>query len=154
MVNLSPGNHTRSRSGSPLPPLPVSTRPHAPKYTSRRSLFTFIATAVTTGILFHFIFISLGGSESVPVLKEWIPQRPTEQVKVVYKPCPIEVTGESLPTSGEDTTQNQVEDANLEVLREMVSKTKGYYGRDYSLGLGWNNVSLAPFTFWTYFVSD
>ena len=28
----------------------------------------------------------------------------------------------------------------LEYLRNMVSKTKGYYVRDWSLGLGWNNV--------------
>jgi hypothetical protein len=33
------------------------------------------------------------------------------------------------------------EGMDLERLRKMVSKTNGYYGRDYSLGLGWNNVS-------------
>ncbi|KAF9511689.1 hypothetical protein BS47DRAFT_1468488 [Hydnum rufescens UP504] len=35
------------------------------------------------------------------------------------------------------------EDLNLEQIRVMVSKTKGYYVRDYSLGLGWNNASPA-----------
>lgn len=29
----------------------------------------------------------------------------------------------------------------LEELRDLVAQTKGYFVRDYSLGLGWNNVS-------------
>jgi hypothetical protein len=29
----------------------------------------------------------------------------------------------------------------IEKARQMVSHTKGYYARDYSLNLGWNNVS-------------
>lgn len=33
------------------------------------------------------------------------------------------------------------EDAwSLEAINEMVSQTKGYYARDYSVWLGWNNV--------------
>lgn len=31
----------------------------------------------------------------------------------------------------------------LEDIRVMISTTKGFYARDYSLGLGWNNVSLS-----------
>jgi hypothetical protein len=30
---------------------------------------------------------------------------------------------------------------DLEELRDLVAQTKGYFARDYSLGLGWNNVS-------------
>jgi hypothetical protein len=33
------------------------------------------------------------------------------------------------------------EDLGLETLRDMVARTKGYWARDYSLQLGWNNVS-------------
>ena len=35
------------------------------------------------------------------------------------------------------------ETRDLDHLREMVSRTKGYYTRDYSVWLGWNNVRFA-----------
>lgn len=39
------------------------------------------------------------------------------------------------------TREKAVEDNwSLDELREMVSRTKGYYARDYSLNLGWNNM--------------
>lgn len=33
------------------------------------------------------------------------------------------------------------DDLDLEALRSIVAGTRGYYARDYSMGLGWNNVS-------------
>ena len=36
-------------------------------------------------------------------------------------------------------------DMTLEEIREMVSKTKGLFTRDFSLGLGWNNVGSSCF---------
>lgn len=33
------------------------------------------------------------------------------------------------------------DDLDLEELRSMVTGTRGYYARDYSMNLGWNNVS-------------
>ena len=33
---------------------------------------------------------------------------------------------------------------SLGALRDMVSRTKGYYARDYSIWLGWNNVRAQP----------
>lgn len=33
------------------------------------------------------------------------------------------------------------DDLDIETLRSMVTGTRGYYARDYSMGLGWNNVS-------------
>jgi hypothetical protein len=33
------------------------------------------------------------------------------------------------------------EELSLETLRDMVARTKGYWARDYSLYLGWNNAS-------------
>jgi hypothetical protein len=32
------------------------------------------------------------------------------------------------------------EDPSLETLRDMAARTRGYWARDYSLQLGWNNV--------------
>ena len=34
----------------------------------------------------------------------------------------------------------KIDDMTLDEIREMVSKTKGLFARDFSLGLGWNNV--------------
>ena len=34
----------------------------------------------------------------------------------------------------------QSEELDLEALRAIVSRTRGYYARDYSMTLGWNNV--------------
>jgi hypothetical protein len=36
------------------------------------------------------------------------------------------------------------ENLSLEQLRSLVARTKGYWARDYSLHLGWNNVSHLP----------
>ena len=45
----------------------------------------------------------------------------------------------SIPTP--HVTIPQPESPSLEELRDMVSSTRGYWARDYSLQLGWNNVS-------------
>jgi len=47
-------------------------------------------------------------------------------------------------TSGPTTILDASEDPSLETLRDMVARTKGYWARDYSLHLGWNNVSNYP----------
>lgn len=39
-----------------------------------------------------------------------------------------------------ENPSNVDQEEDLEFLREMVAGTKGYFARDYSLGLGWNNV--------------
>jgi hypothetical protein len=38
---------------------------------------------------------------------------------------------------------------SLEVLHDMVSRTKGYYARDYSVWLGWNNVRAEDLLHWS-----
>lgn len=40
------------------------------------------------------------------------------------------------------------ENLSMDEIKAMVSQTRGFYARDYSLGLGWNNVcSISPFIF-------
>jgi len=157
---------SRSRSTSPSPLLPggLNTKP-TPRYSSRRNYVTFIATAVASGLFFHLLFVGFGGPTAVrdvPVLKDWLPQT---EVKVVCSPdpkdpihtrththtvtasadrpdptpVPITHTTAHHNSTAEDELDEEV--WTLDQLREMVSKTKGYYARDYSLGLGWNNVS-------------
>lgn len=48
-------------------------------------------------------------------------------------------TGVPLPF---DLAHDGLLDMSLDELREMVSKTNGYFVRDWSLGLGWNNVGF------------
>ncbi|EIW86739.1 hypothetical protein CONPUDRAFT_78988 [Coniophora puteana RWD-64-598 SS2] len=43
-------------------------------------------------------------------------------------------------SSNPEYTPDFDQDEDLEFLREMVATTKGYFSRDYSLGLGWNNM--------------
>lgn len=45
------------------------------------------------------------------------------------------------PALGQLASPGEMRD--LEDLRAMVSRTKGYFTRDYSVWLGWNNVGLA-----------
>ncbi|KAG9126570.1 hypothetical protein FRC07_002943 [Ceratobasidium sp. 392] len=52
--------------------------------------------------------------------------------RVFERPVCIDANEIQIKDGGEEWT--------LEKAREMVSRTKGYYARDYSLNLGWNNV--------------
>ncbi|KAG8903163.1 hypothetical protein FRB99_003664 [Tulasnella sp. 403] len=137
---------------SSSPGLPISTKPTS-SYTSRRSTLSFFGTAAITGIVFHLLFVGLGGNDAVrdvPVLKNWIP--PSAEVQIIREPCPnlinpTQTTPSNSPTPRPvppivDTTplRETPNDMTLEELRAMVSKTKGYFSRDFSLGLGWNNV--------------
>lgn len=44
------------------------------------------------------------------------------------------------PTHDSVIPSLQSEELDLEALRAIVSRTRGYYARDYSMTLGWNNV--------------
>ena len=37
---------------------------------------------------------------------------------------------------------SESKDLTLEQIRDIVARTRGFFSRDYSLGLGWNNVSV------------
>lgn len=165
-----PRSRSRSQSPSALPlnGLPINTKPTL-RYSNRRSALSFFGTAALTGIVFHLLFIGFGGGEAVrdvPVLREWLPPKSSPEVTVVKEACPdsldpIRTHSATLPkptyhpttTAGSistgkgnatDAAQEESSDntATMDELRKMISQTRGYYGRDYSLGLGWNNVSL------------
>ena len=49
----------------------------------------------------------------------------------------------SSPTSDEALAPSSLSDVlSLEQIRDIVATTRGFFSRDYSLNLGWNNVSL------------
>jgi hypothetical protein len=54
------------------------------------------------------------------------------------------------PSTSPDTSplQNLIPEAlSLEQIRDIVAPTRGYFSRDFSLGLGWNNVSIRDVPF-------
>ena len=56
------------------------------------------------------------------------------------KPTPVLV--EPPPPSPSASPVSDV--LTLEQIRDIVTPTRGFFSRDYSLGLGWNNVSAIP----------
>lgn len=106
----------------------------------RQRWFRFFGTAAITGILFHVLLLGLGSTAVVrqhlpTALNDWLSGGPNS-------------TGDN-NTAGPDSLLPPVSPISEEApwtinqLREMVGHTKGYYGRDYTLALGWNNVSFA-----------
>ncbi|CCO26917.1 isopentenyl-diphosphate delta-isomerase [Rhizoctonia solani AG-1 IB] len=92
------------------------------------------STAHVAASAFYHTLVGLGSTVSI---SNWLPGRtiaihdkadcPTLSAPVGSKIQPEKVTEEGAPWT-------------MDQIREMVGRTKGYYGRDYSLGLGWNNV--------------
>lgn len=155
-----PSSPNGSGVNSPLL-LPTHSTSRAPKsHVPRgRRWLQFFGTAAVTGILFHLVLVGLGSTEAVrqrvpTAINDWLPGGPKstgDKVTVVYeKPdCPLPPVASNTTTPAAIKTPEQIiaeEEApwTIDQLREMVSHTKGYYGRDYSLGLGWNNVSFSP----------
>lgn len=97
--------------------------------------------------------VSVAGGACLPsslALTSASPPPPTPTTQLVDTASFTTTTEEATPTPSEGTTKQ--DDPELEELRAMVSKTKGYFARDWSLYLGWNNVgllSLAPFRWMT-----
>ncbi|KAG8761886.1 hypothetical protein FRC11_012538 [Ceratobasidium sp. 423] len=150
-------SHDGSSVNSPLL-LPSHTNDrHSPKLKSHvpraRRWLQFFGTAIVTGVVFHLVLVGLGSTEAVrqrvpTAVSDWLPggPKPTgDRITVIHeKPnCPITSTSGSSTSPAKTQAQKIAEEEapwTIDQLREMVSHTKGYYGRDYSLGLGWNNV--------------
>ncbi|KAG9045287.1 hypothetical protein FS837_006552 [Tulasnella sp. UAMH 9824] len=130
-----------------------------------RSTLTFCGLAIFTGFILHLLFLGLGGGEAVKdaaILKDWVsgpkttsaatasavekeacptpaPQNIPTPVQELHPPVTVTVTVE-LPGPTQLVEDVVEYNPSMDELRAMVSKTKGYFGRDYSLGLGWNNM--------------
>ncbi|QRV76198.1 O-FucT domain protein [Ceratobasidium sp. AG-Ba] len=149
-----PSSPTGSGVNSPLllPTHAGSSRPPKSHIPRGRRWLQFFGTAAITGIIFHLVLVGLGSTEAVrqrvpTAVTDWLPggNKPTgDKITVIHeKPdCPI-IPVSNNPSASKTPEQIIAEEEapwTLDQLREMVSHTKGYYGRDYSLGLGWNNV--------------
>jgi hypothetical protein len=94
----------------------------------------FFGTAAIAGILFNLLFFQLYNTRNNPI----VPLDDTShEIQCPIHPPPPTVT--EVPKAN-PLQWHPLEDKTLEELREMVATTKGYYARDWSLGLGWNNV--------------
>lgn len=109
---------------------------------SRARLVQLIAAAAVFGACLHFFYFSVApdalvAGETAPV--------DAIQLKLDPRPPPQECPQPVLTTPKVDLSKPPVhepegDEARLDFLRGIVAQTKGYYVRDWSLGLGWNNV--------------
>lgn len=121
---------------------PVTTKSTPRSWSGRRSTLAFFGTAAITGLLVHVLVFGLGQSEvvrQVPIVGGWLPSPPPPPLS--EEVCSASGVGGHKIELGIGGFPEKKEDLwPLERVRKMVAKTKGYYARDYSLGLGWNNV--------------
>jgi hypothetical protein len=133
--------------------LPVFTRPSL-AYASRKRILSFVLAAAALGVFFNIVLIafprSLWQSKLIYNISEDLESsRNTTEVEAVIRDAPppqtavvsSAITGQPVTAVGSGLSTLQ--------LQALVKGTRGYYARDYSLGLGWNNVwtlTNPPFT--------
>ncbi|KAI0068212.1 hypothetical protein BV25DRAFT_1818597 [Artomyces pyxidatus] len=118
----------------------------------------FLGTAAISGVLFHLFAFSLFTTASPrdarlspfidPDSPYYVhPDRPLllpskvsdDPHSVAPTPTPTSLAS-SVPTLYDPQPHRESEELSLDELKVLVSRTKGYFVRDFSLGLGWNNV--------------
>lgn len=108
---------------------------HFPTLPRLRTTVTFLVKALFSGLLFYYILSLLVFS------------RPSLHKGYLYDEAYTTVTMDSppLPTNLEEKPPGLNANGLLEMspdeLRAMIATTNGYFARDWSLYLGWNNVS-------------
>ncbi|KIJ61486.1 hypothetical protein HYDPIDRAFT_96607 [Hydnomerulius pinastri MD-312] len=95
------------------------------------SVTSLIAAAIFIGILAGFGLTTLGFGPGVQLRTQPLPEN------VVITPD-HDVT--PLDESSHDPPQSPAGDQELQYLKDIVARTNGFYARDYSLWLGWNNM--------------
>jgi len=111
--------------------------------------FGFLSTAfILTGLIVYYAFLSPHG----PLLRlsgDWNDPKfviPSESLLVDPKFATLlpNPTSESTTSDGPPSS-SQASDRELDLgqIRDIVVRTRGFYSRDYSLNLGWNNVSFS-----------
>ena len=90
---------------------------------------SLVGVAILVGILVGFSLSTVGYGAKVQFLGQSLPAQTTlgEEVVWYHEPAP------ALDPSSDAEHE-------LKYLTDMVAKTNGFYARDYSLWLGWNNV--------------
>ncbi|EJD55334.1 hypothetical protein AURDEDRAFT_109699 [Auricularia subglabra TFB-10046 SS5] len=111
---------------------------------SRARVVQLLAAVAVFGVCFHFFYFSAATPGTVPTP----PLQVVDHNELKLDPRPPAVPPPECtqpPERKPDLTRPPVEsqletEDHLEFVRKMVARTKGYYVRDWSLGLGWNNM--------------
>lgn len=123
---------------SNLPPWRAHGSRSAPFLPKTVSTWTFYGAAVFTGVILHFVLAGSYVFETSPDLRHL---SPFESAVEATRPRPgAYIPPGSYVRPGLGQLVFQQETRPLEALRAMVLRTKGFYTRDYSVWLGWNNV--------------
>ena len=110
---------------------------HKPSIINRTSarlrLVLFLSTAALSGIIFRAVvgFVHLSGLDGATNVSS---------VDDTTWPSSSSPHPYLRPGLGQYVVPGE-EEWDMNRIQDMVSKTKGFYARDYSLHLGWNNVS-------------
>jgi hypothetical protein len=132
----------------PLSPiLPISSHNQSPSGKTRR----LIPAICRGGALSFFLIATACLSTGYLALVLWSGRHGPPDPMCSSAPPLVSSPGSSTPhlissapqlVASSPSSQRKHDDdyLDLEELRVIVAKTKGYFVRDYSLGLGWNNV--------------
>jgi hypothetical protein len=102
-----------------------------------RTAIAFVVTALFSGLLFYFILFSLVFSRpSLHALSKGYLYDDPYTVTVYSPPLPT-----NLDARPPGLNVDGLLEKNPDELRAMIATTNGYFVRDWSLYLGWNNVS-------------
>ena len=101
------------------------------KHFRGKSSPSLVALAILVGVLVGFGLSTIGYSAKFQFLSQSLPAQTVLSEEVIWA-----------DHSAQNPTQrpNPNDEHYLHYLADMVSKTNGFYARDYSLWLGWNNV--------------
>ncbi|KAG9311639.1 hypothetical protein JVU11DRAFT_7873 [Chiua virens] len=93
---------------------------------------SLVAVAILFGVLVGFALSTIGYGAKFQFLSQSLPAVATLGEEVIWadEPPPTHAHGSQRPSAYPD----------FKYLTNMVSKTNGFYARDYSLWLGWNNM--------------
>lgn len=163
LARVVAGVHSPTESSSPLLPLIQPTR-HVKKYLllrwpSRSAFLVATLSAIAASLLIYDLssFFSRHSSDQGQAYFTnplgWYEAGGGSLMPVDSTSGPVvrPIAQESNSSAISDWPSYPTIDPFLLELHEMISGTKGFYVRDYSLGLGWNNVTSSLFSGCTIF---
>lgn len=113
-----------------------------PFRSNNSSVSSLVGFAILVGVLVGFGLSTIGYGAKFQFLGQLLPAQTTLSDEVVWLDQPVQTPVQS--------SSNPSDELPLEYLTDMISKTNGFYARDYSLWLGWNNVCHSPISISAY----
>jgi len=139
-------------SSFPLPQWHSLTQPSHDRTSCRRdgyfrSFYTlsgisiFFGASLLVCLVFYTTFVS---PHSPPLLSslDWYGVYTNSTERVGPNKSLSTTTNHSSSPTSEEAPSSPSDVLSLEQIRDIVAPTRGFFSRDYSLNLGWNNVSI------------